>query len=304
MSTETTPEDVNNIGNDPPTVKDLLIENGHLIEKAATCQRMGRFEESLKCQESLRKNLILLAKLAEPYYSAQILQEIGPYNQQSQISNPPTSNNFIPSSSSENLSPLTQQNERITTTAAASNFNNSNISPNQQTQNLNNQITQQQQQQLLLQPPPPQQQQQLYINAQTNIQTTTNQQTQQHFSPSQRHQFPPNPVSPQQQYLQQQRPIPYGIVSPHVYVAPPQHQQQPQQTSLMAAPYDEVDPLDQLRQPSGHYGIQPPTVPPPGFNPQPSAQMYQHMMQQQNPYAPSPHLNTQNIQASGMQQQR
>ena len=32
------------------------------------------FQESLKCQETLRKNLILLAKLVEPYCGAQIIQ--------------------------------------------------------------------------------------------------------------------------------------------------------------------------------------------------------------------------------------
>nr|CAD2129390.1 unnamed protein product [Meloidogyne enterolobii] len=301
MSTENNSEVLNNFGSDQTSVKNLLIENGQLIETAATCQRMGRLEESLKCQETLRKNLILLAKLVEPYCGAQIIQEIGPSTavQQQQVPTPvstqqPSTNNSIPTQQPNESSP---QNERTPSQPLI----NSNISPNQQqqlTQQNLNQIPQQQQQQLL-QPP---QQQQLYINAQqTNM--PTNQQ--QHFSPSQRQQqqLQPNPVSPQQQQYIQQRSIPYGIVPPHVYVAQQQHSHNQQQNSLMAAPYGFSG------QPNALYGGQPT---PQGFNPQSSAQaqMYHHHMmqqqqqQQQNHYqpqvAPSPHSNIQqNSQTSG-----
>jgi len=44
MSTENNSEVLNNFGSDQTSVKNLLIENGQLIETAATCQRMGRLE--------------------------------------------------------------------------------------------------------------------------------------------------------------------------------------------------------------------------------------------------------------------
>nr|CAD2149663.1 unnamed protein product [Meloidogyne enterolobii] len=309
MSTENNSEVLNNFGSDQTSVKNLLIENGQLIETAATCQRMGRLEESLKCQETLRKNLILLAKLVEPYCGAQIIQELGPSTtvQQQQLPTPVSTQQ--PSSTNNSIPPPQQQpnesspqNERTPSQPLI----NSNISPNQQqlTQQNINQIQQQQQ---LLQPP---QQQQLYINAQQPNMPTNQQQ---HFSPSQRQQqqqqLQPNPVSPQQQQYIQQRSIPYGIVPPHVYVAqqqPQQHSHSQQQNSLMAAPYGFSG------QPNALYGGQPT---PQGFNPQSSAQaqMYHHHMmqqQQQNHYqpqvAPSPHSNIQqNSQTSGgIQHQR
>jgi len=59
MSTENNSEVLNNFGSDQTSVKNLLIENGQLIETAATCQRMGRLEVFFIFWEVLLRSFLL-----------------------------------------------------------------------------------------------------------------------------------------------------------------------------------------------------------------------------------------------------
>uniref|UniRef100_A0A183CKZ2 NADH dehydrogenase [ubiquinone] iron-sulfur protein 4, mitochondrial n=1 Tax=Globodera pallida TaxID=36090 RepID=A0A183CKZ2_GLOPA len=84
--------------------RNLLIENGQLIETTAEYQRMGRIEEATKYQERLHSNLIYLAKIADSAYSSHLLQEIG-------VAPPPAQDLPVePSQPAEANSPVAPQN--------------------------------------------------------------------------------------------------------------------------------------------------------------------------------------------------